>query len=439
MKSGPGEGATISVEKALGLAIDFHKVGKVEDAVDVYEVILSAHPDNPDAVHYLGVAKHQLGESEEAIELVSRSLELAPGNVNAINNLGNIYREIGKLERAEECYREVLGLAPQHVDSLINMAVSLRGLDKTDEALKVIKGAIEINPEHPQAWHNLGNIYRDQKQYDDALSAYQRSDLLDPADAKSSLEVARILALSDRKDDAVEVLKRVLQRDPENAIAKHTLASVGGEDIPERASDEYVRSTFDNYASSFDESLARLEYKAPNKVADEVLAFAGGRKLDILDVGCGTGLCGPLLRPVASSLVGIDLSSAMLKKAERREVYDELAEAELTAYLLEADAQYDVIICVDTLVYFGRIDEVLEAAGNRLRAGGCLVFTVERHADDDCPEAYRLQHHGRYSHSDEYVSQTITASGLKLERLEHIVPRKELGEPVSGTLVVAYK
>jgi predicted TPR repeat methyltransferase len=435
----PVEELKISVEAALGIAIDFHKLGKVEDAVEVYEVLLSAYPDYPDAVHYLGVAKHQLGDSEDAIELLKRSLELAPGNVNAINNLGNIYRELGKLEHAEECYRDVLALAPQHVDTLINMAVSLRGLKKTDEALKVVKGALEINPEHPQAWHNLGNIYRDQKQYDDALSAYQKSVMLDPADEDSSLEVARIMALSGRQDDAIEVLKRFLKRHPENAIARHTLASVGGEDIPDRASDAYVRTTFDNYAKSFDESLARLEYIAPRKVADEVLAFAGDRQLDVLDVGCGTGLCGPLLRPVANSLVGIDLSSAMLKKAQQREVYDDLAEAELTTYLLAADAQYDVIICVDTLVYFGKIDEAIAAASKCLRAGGCLVFTLERHGVDVSMEDFRLQHHGRYSHSDEYVTQTIAASGLKLERLEHIVPRKELGEPVSGALIVAYK
>ena len=435
----PGESVKISVEKALEIAIEFHKRGEVEDAIEIYGDILSADPDNPDVVHYLGVAKHQLGESDEAIELLRKSLELAPGNASAINNLGNIYRETGELERAEECYRDVLSFAPQHVDALINMGISLRGLGKTDQAHAVIKEAIEADPNHPQAWHNLGNICRDLKRFDDALSAYTRAGELDLTSNDSLLELAMLLVFSGRLDDAIERLQIVLKRDPENSVAKHTLAAACGEDIPDRASDDYVRHTFDKYAASFDESLAKLEYRAPNRVADEVLAFAGERKLDILDIGCGTGLCGPLIRPVANRLVGVDLSPAMLAKAKRRQVYDDLAEAELTAYLRESDAQYDIIICVDTLVYFGKLDEAVAAAGDRLRSGGCLVFTVERHGEDVSKEAYRLQHHGRYSHSDGYLSETVAAAGLELARLEHIIPRTESGEPVSGALVVVHK
>ena len=416
-----GERAKISVDDALEIAIELHKRGNIEEAVTIYGDVLEADPDNPNAFHYLGIARHQLGESDAAIELLQRSLELAPGNVNAINNLGNMYRETGMLERAEECYREVLELAPRHADTLVNMAVSLRGLKKTDEALAAVKEAIEINPKHAQAWHNLGNIYCDLKQFKEALSAYGQSDELEPDSERPSLEIARILAKSGRRNDAIEVLRRVLKRDPINPVVRHTLASISGEDVPARASDAFVRYTFDNFASSFDESLARLEYTAPRLVADEILQFAAARKVDILDIGCGTGLCGPLLRSVASVLIGVDLSPAMLAKAKQRGVYDRLEEAELTAFMRETDAHYDAVICVDTLIYFGRIDEVIAAAGNRLRAGGCLVFTVESHGRDVSEAAYRLQDHGRYSHSDDYVSQT------------------ESGEPVPGALVVARK
>ena len=233
------------------------------------------------------------------------------------------------------------------------------------------------------------------------------------------------------------MLKRLSIQKPGNAVVEHTLASISGESVPDRASDDYVRITFDRYAASFDESLARLEYKAPRLVADEVKAFAAGKTLDILDIGCGTGLCGPLLKPFARTLVGVDLSRAMLVRARQREVYDELVEAELTAYLGRTDARFDAIVCVDTLVYFGSIDEALATARKKLRNGGCLVFTVERHAPEVSEEDYRLQHHGRYSHSDAYLSEAVAAAGLDLDRLEHIVPRTESGEAVAGALVVA--
>ena len=437
--SGLEEQKRISVNDAIKIAIELHKRGEIEEAITLYNDILVADPNNPDAIHYLGVVKHQLGESEEAIDLLTRSLDLAPGNVSAINNLGNVYREVGKLERAEECYRDVLKIAPRHADTLINLAISLRGLNKKDDALATIKQAIEANPTHPLAWHNLGNIYRDLRQLDDAFFAYQQSEQLDPKNDKSSMEIARILALTGRREEAVKVLKRLVDRKPDDVVVQHMLASISGDNIPDRASDAYVRKTFDSFAASFDESLARLEYKAPRLVADQVISFAGDSKLDILDLGCGTGLCGPLLRPFANRLVGVDLSEGMLVRAKRREVYDDLAENELTAYLLETDAEFGAIICVDTFVYFGKLDEAVVAAEKRLLPGGIFVFTVERHEEDVSEEAYRLQYHGRYSHTQEYLTQTVADAGLILDHIAQIVPRTESGKPVAGTLVVARK
>jgi len=102
-------------------------------------------------------------------------------------------------------------------------------------------------------------------------------------------------------------------------------------------------------------------------------------------------------------------------------------------------ATYDAIICVDTFVYFGRLDEALVAATSILNSGGHLVFTVERHTRDESADDFRLQHHGRYSHVDEYIERVVTAAGLVVESLTPVVPRLEYGEPVAGMLVVARK
>ena len=109
--------------------------------------------------------------------------------------------------------------------------------------------------------------------------------------------------------------------------------------MPARASDAYIEKTFDSFAASFDAKLAKLlDYRAPALVA-EMLAHAGvdaARSLDVLDAGCGTGLCGPLVAPYARRLVGVDLSEAMLDRARARNVYDELVTGELTAYLRDS-------------------------------------------------------------------------------------------------------
>ncbi len=436
-----GDPIRVSVESAMDMAVELHKRGELDEASTLYNDVLKVVPEHPDALHFLGVASHQMGDSEAAIKLVERSLELAPGHPDALNNLANILRESGKLEKAEKTYREVLQFAPEHPETLVNMATILRELKQTDEAMQMIRKAIELYPENHEAWHNLGNIYRDQKMFEEALSAYTKSDELEPLSEDSSKEIAKILFESGRPQDAINALERLLERQPNDATARHMLAAFGGSDVPERASDNFVRETFDTFSVSFDEALARLEYKAPRLVADRVSEIAGslGKSLDILDIGCGTGLCGPLVHSHASELIGVDLSPRMLKKAERRNVYHELHEAELTGFMRAAGRSFDAVICVDTFVYFGALDEAFDAARDILAPGGHLVFTVERHDPAEFDSGYRLQHHGRYSHHVEYLASELVNAGFEVVALEEIVPRTEGGKPVAGTLAVGRK
>ncbi len=436
-----GNPIRVSVESAMDMAVELHKNGELEEASTLYNDVLKVVPDHPDALHFLGVASHQLGDTDDAIELIERSLGLAPDHPDALNNLANILRETGRLEKAEQMYRKVLEFAPEHPETLINMATILRGLKQNDEAVQMIRKAIELHPDNHEAWHNLGNIYRDQKMFEEALTAYKKSDELEPVNEDSSREIAKILYQSGRQQDAINALERLLERQPNDSTARHMLAAFGGSDVPERASDSFVRETFDTFSVSFDEALARLEYKAPRLVADRVADIAGSGKgqLDILDIGCGTGLCGPLVHSHANVLIGVDLSPRMLRKAKHRNVYNELHEAELTEFMRGAGRSFDAVICVDTFVYFGALDEALNAARDILTPGGHLIFTVERHDPAEFESGYRLQHHGRYSHHAEYLATELGNAGFEVVALEEIIPRTEGGEPVPGTLAVARK
>lgn len=215
------------------------------------------------------------------------------------------------------------------------------------------------------------------------------------------------------------------------------LAALTGEDVPARASSGYVRTVFDRFAESFDEKLRSLDYRAPQLVtaAVEAALGAGRGDLDVLDAGCGTGLCGPLLRPYAQRLVGVDLSPAMLQRAELRACYDSLAPADLPAYLEEALQQFDLIAAADVLCYFGDLSPVLTAVGTALRPGGHFAFTVE-HLQEDEAAGLRLNRHGRYSHTAGHVAAAAGAAGLSVVRSDGAVLRMEAGEPVAGLVVL---
>jgi predicted TPR repeat methyltransferase len=199
--------------------------------------------------------------------------------------------------------------------------------------------------------------------------------------------------------------------------------------------DAEVKASFDAYAPEFDRHIRSLGYRAPELVA-EVLArrlCAADRGLDVLDGGCGTGLSAPLLRPYARQLTGVDLSPAMLDRARSTALYDCLVEGELGEFLVAHPQSFDVCVLVDVLIYFGDLRAILASAARSLRAGGLLVFSVEK---SDQPGSH-LHRTGRYSQHPEHVRAALDAAGfVAIEQADHHI-RSEADTPVVGLIVSA--
>jgi predicted TPR repeat methyltransferase len=235
---------------------------------------------------------------------------------------------------------------------------------------------------------------------------------------------------------AVDIFDEWLAEEPGDPIALHMRAACGGQDVPARASPEYVATTFDSFAASFEAKLQLLSYRAPALVA-AMLQESGlepSKQFEVLDAGCGTGLCGPLLAPYARRLLGVDLSEGMLALAREKQIYDALVTSELTDYLCDQPATFDVIASADTLVYFGELESVVAAAATALRPNGLFVFTLEHAISGAAHIDWRLELHGRYSHARRYVERVLAAAGLQA----WIVPaelRMESGAPVAGLVV----
>jgi predicted TPR repeat methyltransferase len=133
----------------------------------------------------------------------------------------------------------------------------------------------------------------------------------------------------------------------------------------------------------------------------------------------------------------VDLSAKMLAKAQGRG-YDRLIKSELVAFLAEATARYDLIVSADTLVYFGALESALAAASAALRPGGTLIFSLEEETESGRTDSFRLMHHGRYTHTQDYVERTLRAVGLE-PAIVHAELRMESGAPVAGLVARATK
>jgi predicted TPR repeat methyltransferase len=405
----------------------------------VYSQILATAPEHPQALHYAGVLAHQLGRSGDGVALIERSLAVVPDRADWYSNLGIVLQECGRLDEAIEAYHRAIALDPDHANAYSNLGVLLRATDQPAEAETAYRTAIRLNPEHIDAHTNLGVLLNSLKRTEEAVACFCRAITLRPKHP----EARRLLGLAHctlgEIDEAVRIFEEWLVDEPGNPIARHMLSACTGRDIPARASDGYVEKTFDSFAASFESKLAKLAYRAPALVS-AMLNDAGleaSKSLDVLDAGCGTGLCGPLVTGYARRLTGIDLSAGMLAQAREKHVYDELLQIEITEYLRGRRAVFDIIVSADTLVYFGALEEVIAAAAGALRAGGLFIFTLE-HAKGEAAPDFRLEMHGRYTHARTYVERLLVGSGLEPE-IACADLRMETGMPVAGLVIRARK
>lgn len=425
----------------LAQAMQLHRQGQLDAAELLYRQALRSNPRQIDALHFLGVLTSQRGRHQDAAELIRRALAIDPRYADAWNNLGNVLAGMDRWDEAATAYQRTIELAPGNPSAHCNLGVMLLRSSRNAEAAVAFRQAIALAPELVEAHFNLGKALVAGQEYEAAIAAYRETIRLQPTHAMAYKGLGILLYKLSRGEEAAALFEDWLARDPTNPVAQHMLAAHSGRDVPERAADRYVQQLFDGMADGFDEHLHRLEYRAPELIASAVTTAMDrpDGSLSVLDAGCGTGLCGPSLRPYARHLLGVDLSPRMIERARTRRDYDELVIAELTAFLTDRPAAYDLIVSADTLVYFGQLEPVLTAAAMALRPGGWLAFTVERLEDAAASGDFSLDPSGRYRHSEAYLRRVLALVGMAVESLETVTLRLEGGQPVIGFLVTARK
>ena len=430
----------VSLDEAISIAIQLQQSEQWVAAGEIYRSVLEVKPDHAGALHYSGVLAHQEGRSEQAVALIERSLDLEPGRADWHSNLAIVRRDRLELDKAVVACQHAIAIDPDHANAHNNLGVILRAQGKPVEAEAAYRDAIRANPQHSDAYTNLGILLEGQKRTHEAAACFCKVITLQPKHPEARRQLALAHCALGEVDKAVRIFEEWLEEEPDHPVARHMLAACSGRGVPPRASDAFIQVTFDNFAGSFDSKLAKLLYRAPQLVA----AMLGdpdvdaSKRLDVLDAGCGTGLCGPLITPFARRLVGVDLSARMLEQARARNVYDELIQGELTAYLRNAPGAFDAIVSADTLVYFGPLDDVVGAAVKALRPGGRLIFTVEELIGDETGSGFSISPHGRYGHARQYVERVLANANLRAE-IRQAELRLEAGDPVQGLVVCASK
>ena len=352
-------------------------------------------------------------------------LKREPNQPDALRLLARLSTQTGMYGEAVSLLRRACVAGATDADLHCQLGQALMSAGRDQEAIWVLTSARRGRAEHPPTTKLLATLLHRSGQIDDARRLL--------GDAVFGLGVAA---------GALDLLEHWRGLMPDDPVPQHRLAPLRGEEPPERAADGYVTYLFDHYADFFDASLAKLNYRAPAVIAQQLRqsAVLATGQWQVLDAGCGTGLCAVIARPFAAHLTGVDLSAAMVAKAVERGGYDTLVLAEITQHLNRCPERFDLILSADTLIYFGELSTVLTAASYALRPGGWLAFTLERSDDDDLTaNGYRLNGSGRYSHTTACITRALTAADLRLRAMNRVVLREEDGKPVPGWVVLAQR
>ncbi len=415
-----------------------------DEAVAQYEKAIELDPKL--AAAHLGLADlfSKRGELRQAETLARRALELSPGP-DAWFRIGYIRQQLGDGEEAGACYERALEYDPSHTVALNNLGTLAKDSKAYENSIGFFQQAIALDPAYWEAWTNLANAY---EKTGDLVKAEEaaRKGVECEENGRSVLRLAYVLQQAGRIEEAKQQYARVLELEPADKLGVTLyLAGLGMREVPDKAPSAHVRQLFDNYAGSFDAHLLeKLEYKGPEVVLTALQPWlencpetAGSQHasgLDILDLGCGTGLCGIALRPFARRLDGVDLSPKMIANARERDVYDHLEVNELTDYLEGCGREYDIAAAGDVFVYIGELEPVFRAVHKRLRTDGAFVFTVEE--QEGPGDGFVLGEANRYAHTQDYIRGLAARTGYDVRSLEQRSTRQESLKPVPCLVAV---
>lgn len=386
-------------------ALMAEKSGNKAGAFDAMRRCVNVAPNWGPGLLEMALLHARHNQFEPAIEAAEKVAALEPNNLQVLAGVIDIAHRAGATEMAIKHLRRGLTLVPNDMELRRMLAQDLSLLGQHEEALTLWNGLVADNP---------GNQYA----LEGRLQALQSAGLTTSQQAQADADA--LLALQ-----------------PDNAVYTYWQQLTQGQ-TPTQQPVEISRQLFDGMAQDYDlHMVGQLGYQLPKLVAEKIVQRHPDKQINVLDLGCGTGLLGVYLGRLNGFLIGVDVATKMVEQAARHQVYDRFHTVNLhDALQATPDGLYHVLTALDVFIYAGDLTQALPNAQRILLPGGVLYFSCEI-APEDGPDMV-LQANGRYAHKRSHIEALCAQAGLNAE-VQELVLRREAGEPVPGLLVTAQK
>ena len=230
-------------QEAIEVALRHHVAGQLGQAEAIYRQVLEREPNNPNALHLLGMLAHQTGHHEAAVALISQAIGINPSASQYHNNLGEVCRAMGRFNEAVACYARAISLKPDYAEAHFNLGNALRDAGRTEEAIAAFGKAIELKPDQPQSYNNLGSALEVQGRFDEAIAAYREANRLQPDGPEVLHNLANALRGKGLIEEAVATYRKAIILRPDFAEAYNNLGLMlreGGR--PEEAMAAFIQA-----------------------------------------------------------------------------------------------------------------------------------------------------------------------------------------------------
>ncbi|MDB5947943.1 MAG: Methyltransferase type 12 [Ramlibacter sp.] len=434
----PSSATIDSLVKRLQTAQSLITSGKLSEAADRLNALRKSAPEDA-RVYVLGSRLAEAaGNAPGAQQAARHAVKLAPYWPPAVTELAFLLARQNQFDDAIEFARKAIeldGSNPEVLGRVIDVAHRAR---KLDLAVKWLGLAISIAPDNAHLKHLLATDLRDMGEHDKAIAIYDALIDQTPNDAIALVGRLQTRLAAGQSALAQQDGEALLALEPTNETFKYWQAQTRGE-TPGRQPLAIVRELYDGFADLYDQHVvAGLKYKLPREVARKIQALYPGNKLNVLDLGAGTGLLGACLGRIDGGMIGVELSPKMIEQAAKHGVYDRFHNVDLVEALQETpESLYDVIASLDVFIYVGDLGGVIPNAHRILVPGGHLIFSCETASEDESDMVLRPS--GRYAHKPSHVEALCRAAGFADISVEAMALRMEAGKPIAGFLVTARK
>ena len=418
----------------LGLLLLKHH--ELEAARKQFNNVITLYPDHMGALFYLGVLHLNAQELDEAERAFKEVLTHAEDHVFSLTNLGVIALKRKEGQRALDYFTKALGFDPNHIEARNNMAATFIHHDRFENALTHYEILLQHDPVNLEYHYNSGVAQMSLGHLPEAIAHFEAVLTQQETHFASLTNLAAIHMRLNHRQTAIALLERARIANPHDKTTPFMLHALTGDDTHPASCPEYVNQLFDHYALNYDKHMQEtLNYTLPHHISRVLHQLNRLHFERVIDLGCGTGLSGSVLRESSEHLLGVDLSTKMLAEARRKAIYDDLVESDLSTFLHHDPSHYDLMVASDVLPYSGALEPLFETLTPRLNAQGLFMFSIEISP----LEPWALQASARFCHHPNYIKTLCHANHLQLIHQEPVVARRQEGSAVNIMLLCAKK